>query len=103
MLFRSTEARGSSAAASAANAAIEHVISMRSATPAGDWFSAAVLSDGSYDVPQGIVSSFPLRSDGEKWEIVQGLTHNAFAREKIDASVKELLDERDAVKDSLPD
>ena len=97
------EARGSSSAASAANAAIDHVISMRSATPAGDWFSAAVLSDGSYDVPQGIVSSFPLRSDGEKWEIVQGLTHNAFAREKIDASVKELLDEREAVKDSLPD
>ncbi len=49
------------------------------------------------------MSSFPVRSDGEKWEIVQGLTHNAFALEKIDASVKELLEEREAVKDSLPD
>ena len=77
------EARGHSSAASAANAAIDHVKSMRAPTPSGDWFSAAVCSDGSYDVPEGLISSFPVRSDGNKWEIVQGLDINEFARQKI--------------------
>ena len=96
------EARGFSSAASAANAAIDHVISLRNVTPAGDYFSSGVYSDGSYDVPKGIVSSFPVRSSGSGWEIVMGISHNDFARQKIDASVKELLEERDAVKEMLP-
>jgi malate dehydrogenase len=96
------EARGLSSAASAANAAIDHVKSMRAATPKGDWFSAAVLSDGNpYGLPAGLVCSFPLRSDGGKWEIVTGLTNGDFARQKIDLSVKELLEEREGVQDML--
>jgi malate dehydrogenase len=95
------EARGLSSAASAANAAVDHVRSMR--TPQGDWFSAGVLSDGNpYGIPKGLVCSFPLRSDGTRWEIVPGLTHNDFARQKIDLSVKELQEERDAVKEMIP-
>jgi len=92
------EARGHSSAASAANAAIDHVKSMLATTPKGDWFSAAVRSDGSYGVPEGLVSSFPVRSDGKGWEIVQGLPINEFARAKINASVKELEEERDITK-----
>ena len=88
------EARGLSSAASAANAAIDHVKSM---------LSSAVLSDGSrYGVPEGIVSSVPVRSDGNGgWEIVDGLEISEFARTKIDASVKELQDERAVVADLL--
>lgn len=97
------EARGLSSAASAANAAIDHVKSMRAATPAGDWISAGVLSDGgSYGIPEGIVNSFPIRCDGNGgWEIVQGLEINDFARGKIDASVQELLEERTVIQDLL--
>jgi malate dehydrogenase len=97
------EARGLSSAASAANAAVDHVKSMRSATPKGDWISSGVLSDGKhYGVPEGIVSSFPVRSDGKGgWEIVEGLKINDFARGKIDASVKELQEERAVVADLL--
>ena len=94
-------ARGLSSAASAANAVVDHVHSMNAATPQGDWFSAAILSDGSYGVPEGLVSSFPLRSDGKTWEIVQGLEINDFGRAKIDATVAELQEERGIIKDFL--
>ncbi|MFI6899982.1 malate dehydrogenase [Nonomuraea sp. NPDC050394] len=89
------EARGASSAASAANAAIDHVYDWVNGT---DWTSAAIVSDGSYDVPEGLISSFPVRAAGGKWEIIQGLEIDAFSRERIDASVRELAEERDAVK-----
>jgi malate dehydrogenase len=97
------EARGLSSAASAANAAIDHVKSMLAATPKGDWISSAVLSDGKrYGIPEGIVSSFPVRSDGRGgWQIVDGLEISEFARKKIDASVKELQEERSVVAELL--
>ena len=95
------EARGLSSAASAANAAIDHVKSVLQPTPANDWFSAAVLSNGNYGIPKGIVSGFPVRSDGRQWSIVQGVEINAFARTKIDASVKELQEERAVVEGLL--
>lgn len=91
------DARGASSAASAANAAIEHVNNWVNGTPEGEWTSAAVPSDGSYGIPEGIVCSFPVTSVGGKWEIVQGLSIDDYAREKIDASVAELVEERDAV------
>jgi malate dehydrogenase len=92
------EARGASSAASAANAAIDHVRDWVSGTPEGDWTSAAVVSDGSYGVTEGLISSFPVVSKGGRWEIVQGLELDAFSRQKIDASVAELAEEREAVK-----
>ncbi|PZG19519.1 malate dehydrogenase [Spongiactinospora gelatinilytica] len=91
------EARGASSAASAANAAIDHVHDWINGTPQGDWTSAAVPSDGSYGVPEGLISSFPVVSKGGAWEIVQGLDIDPFSRERIDASVAELADEREAV------
>jgi malate dehydrogenase len=91
------EARGASSAASAANAAIDHVHSWVNGTPDGDWVSAAIASDGSYGVPEGIISSFPVTSSGGEWEIVQGLEIDEFSRARIDASVHELVDERNAV------
>ena len=91
------EARGASSAASAANAAIDHVHDWLLGTPDGDWVSMAVPSDGSYDVPDGLVSGFPVTcSDGE-WKIVQGLEIDDFSRRRILASVAELSDERGAV------
>ncbi|WP_062435101.1 malate dehydrogenase [Herbidospora daliensis] len=93
------EARGASSAASAANAAIDHVHSWVNGTPEGDWTSAAIVSDGSYGVPEGIISSFPVTSRNGQWEIVQGLDIDDFSRGKIDASVKELQEERDAVRE----
>ena len=92
------EARGASSAASAANAAIDHVFDWVNGTPEGDWTSAAIMSDGSYGVPEGIISSFPVTSSGGEWQIVQGLEVDAFSRGKIDASVAELVEERDAVR-----
>jgi malate dehydrogenase len=92
------EARGASSAASAANAAIDHVHSWVLGTPAGDWTSAAIWSDGSYGVAEGIITSFPVTSSGGSWEIVQDLDINDFSRTRIDASVAELLEERDAVR-----
>jgi malate dehydrogenase len=92
------EARGASSAASAANAAIDHVFDWVNGTPEGDWTSAAVPSDGSYGVPEGLISSFPCRSVGGRWEVVQGLEVSEFSRGKIDASVAELVEERDAVR-----
>ncbi|MGP3966918.1 malate dehydrogenase [Streptomyces sp. 6N223] len=92
------EARGASSAASAANAAIDHVHTWLTGTPEGDWTSMAVPSDGSYGVPEGLISSFPVTCSGGEYAIVQGLEINDFSRTRIDASVKELQDERDAVR-----
>ncbi|MBX3285925.1 MAG: malate dehydrogenase [Acidimicrobiales bacterium] len=91
------EARGASSAASAANAAIEHVRDWVAGTPQGDWVSMAVPSDGSYGVPEGLISSFPCTTEGGRWSIVQGLDIDEFSRGRIDASVAELAEERDAV------
>jgi malate dehydrogenase len=93
------EARGASSAASAANAAIDHVHDWALGTPAGDWTSMSVVSDGSYDVPEGIISSFPCTTSGGAWEIVQGLDIDDFSRSRIDASAGELVSERDAVSE----
>jgi malate dehydrogenase len=92
------EARGASSAASAANAAIDHVHDWVNGTPEGDWVSMAVTSDGSYGVAEGIISSFPCRTAGGKYEIVQGLDVPAFSRQRIDKTVEELVGERDAVQ-----
>ena len=92
------KARGSSSAASAANAAVDHVRSWVLGTPAGDWVSMSVPSDGSYGVPEGIISSFPCTCKDGKYSIVQGLEIDAFSRARIDASVAELMEERDAVR-----
>jgi malate dehydrogenase len=92
------DARGASSAASAANAAIDHVRDWVQGTADGDWTSAAVVSDGAYGVPDGLVSSFPVVSYDGRWEVVTGLDINDFSRERIDASVKELEEERDAVR-----
>lgn len=91
------EARGASSAASAANAAVDHIFDWVNGTPADSWVSAAIPSDGSYGVPAGIISSFPVRSVNGEWQIVQGLQIDEFSRARIDASVGELLEERDAV------
>ncbi|MDX6224658.1 MAG: malate dehydrogenase [Frankiales bacterium] len=93
------EARGQSSAASAANAALDHVYDWVNGTPEGDWTSAAIVSDGSYGVPEGLISSFPVVSRGGRWEIVQGLEIDEFSRSKIDASVAELEEERSAVRE----
>jgi malate dehydrogenase len=92
------EARGASSAASAANAAIEHVFDWVNGTPEGDWTSAAVVSDGSYGVPEGLISSFPVVSRNGRYEIVQGLAIDEFSQSRIDITVNELIEERDAVK-----
>ncbi|GAA4535534.1 malate dehydrogenase [Amycolatopsis samaneae] len=92
------EARGLSSAASAASAAIDHVYTWVNGTPDGDWTSAGVVSDGSYGVPEGLISSFPVTAKNGRYEIVQGLEIDEFSRPRIDASVNELAEERDAVK-----
>ena len=92
------KARGASSAASAANAAIDTVRSLVNPTPAGDWTSVAVCSDGSYGIEEGLVFSYPIRSNGKDWEVVQGLPVNEFSQQKIDATEAELKEERDAVK-----
>jgi malate dehydrogenase len=89
------EARGASSAASAASAAVDHVHDWVHGT---DWTSAAVLSDGSYGVPEGLISSFPCRSVDGTWQIIDGVEINDFSRERIDKSVAELVEERDAVR-----
>jgi len=95
-------ARGASSAFSAAQALVDHVRSLVTPTPANDWFSAAVVSDGSYSVPQGLVSSFPLRSKGDGgFEIVKNVTLNDLAKSKLAATIAELEKERDLVKDLL--
>jgi len=92
------DARGASSAASAASATIDHVRTWVDGTPDGDWVSMAVASDGSYGVPAGLVSSFPVTVTDGRWSIVQGLEIDDFSRGRIDASVAELADEREAVK-----
>jgi malate dehydrogenase len=96
-------ARGASSAASAANAAIDTVISLSNPTPEGDWHSVAVCSDGSYGIEKGIMASMPIRTNADgSWEVVQGVPVDAFSQGKIDASIAELVGEREAVKDLIP-
>jgi len=96
------EARGASLAASAANAVIDSVNSIRSATPWGDWHSLAVVSHGEYGVPEGLQFGFPVKSDGTAWEVVQGLEHDGDAKERIKVTTEELIQERDLVKGLVP-
>ncbi|MDE2028051.1 MAG: malate dehydrogenase [Candidatus Omnitrophica bacterium] len=91
------KARGLSSAASAANAVIDTVRAITTPTPAGEFFSAAVSSDGSYGIEPGLIFGFPLRSDGQRCSIVQGIQHNEFAQSKIKATLDELLAEKAAV------
>ncbi|CAM8646139.1 Mdh Malate/lactate dehydrogenases [Acidimicrobiia bacterium] len=93
------EARGLSSAASAANAAVDHMRTWALGTDAGDWVSMAIPSDGSYGVAEGLISSFPVTCANGKYEIVQGLDIDDFSRARIDASVGELAEERDAVRE----
>ena len=92
------DARGASSAASAANAAVDHVHDWLAGTSDGDWVSMAVASTGAYGVEEGIISSFPVTTSGGDWEIVEGLDLDDFSKEKIDATVNELKEERDTVK-----
>ncbi len=96
------KARGASSAASAANAVVDTVRDLVQPTPAGDWHSVCVCSDGSYGVEAGLISSFPVRSDGGRWEIVQGLQIDGFSRGRIDATVAELKEERALVGELIP-
>jgi malate dehydrogenase len=92
-------ARGLSSAMSAANALVDHVHDLVHPTPAGEWRSVCVCSDGSYGVEEGLISSFPVRADGKgAWSIAQGIELNAFLKEKLAASVAELRAEREIVK-----
>jgi malate dehydrogenase len=93
------KARGLSSAASAANAAVDHVRSWVLGTPDGDWVSMGVASDGSYGAPEGIITSFPCTAKDGEYQIVQGLDIDDFSRERIDKSNAELVDERDAVRE----
>jgi malate dehydrogenase len=93
------EARGASSAASAANAALDHMRDWVAGTPADDWVSMAVPSDGSYGVEKGVISSFPCRCADGSWEIVGGLDLDEFSRERIDLSVQELFEERAVVQE----
>jgi malate dehydrogenase len=96
------KARGASSAASAANAVVDGVRSIAEATAPGDWHSVCLISDGSYGVEKGLISSFPVRSNGKTLEIVQGVPVSEFSRGKIDATVNELKEERAMVADLLP-
>jgi malate dehydrogenase len=96
------KARGASSAASAANAIVDSVASIANPTPAGDWHSVCVHSDGSYGVEKGLISSFPVRSNGRTLEIVQGLSVDEFSQSKIEATVNELKEEKSLVADLLP-
>src|SRR2546430_2732688 len=95
------KARGSSSAGSAANAIVDTVRSLATDTAEGDWHSVAVCSDGSYGVEEGLICSFPVRSRGEKWEIVKDVPLNEFGKAKFDASVTELKEEKSMVSDLL--
>jgi malate dehydrogenase len=96
------KARGLSSAASAANAAVNTVYKLSHPTPAGDWFSVGVLSDGSYGIEKGLIFSYPVRSNGSAWEIVQGVPLNDFSKAKIAATEAELKEEKALVGDLLP-
>jgi malate dehydrogenase len=96
------KARGSSSAMSAANGALDHVKSLLTPTPAGDWVSAAVISKGEYGVPPGLVFGYPCRSDGKgNLTVVEGLKLDAFGQQKFQTTRKELEEERDAVKEMI--
>jgi malate dehydrogenase len=96
------EARGASSAASAANAVIDSINSIRNPTPWGDWHSLAVVSHGEYGVPEGLQFGFPVKSDGTNWEVVTGLEHEDYAKERIKVTTDELIQERDLVKQLVP-
>ncbi|HEY5079161.1 MAG TPA: malate dehydrogenase [Opitutaceae bacterium] len=96
------KARGFSSAASAANAVVDTVRSLTTPTEAGDWFSVAVCSDGSYGIEKGLIYSYPVRSDGSKWEIVKGLKLTDFSKSRIVASENELKEEKALVSDLIP-
>jgi malate dehydrogenase len=96
------KARGASSAASAANAVVDSVRSIVEPTAKDDWHSVCVCSDGSYGIEKGLITSFPVRSNGQKLEIVQGLTINDFSRSKIDATINELKEEKALVSELLP-
>ena len=96
------EARGASSAASAANAAVDHVHDWVLGTPSDEWVSMAVVSDGSYGVDEGLISSFPVRCSSGSYEIVEGLELNDFSRLRIELTINELKEERDAVRDLAP-
>jgi len=96
------KARGSSSAASAANAVVDSVRSLVTPTAKGDWHSVCVCSDGSYGIEKGLICSFPIRADHDGWSVVQGLPVNEFSRGKIDATVNELKEERALVSELLP-
>jgi malate dehydrogenase len=93
------KARGLSSAASAANAAVDHIRSWTLGTPDGDWVSMGVVSDGSYGVPEGVISGFPCTCADGEYSIVQGIDIDDFSRARIDKSTGELVDERSAVKE----
>ncbi|MCA9399092.1 MAG: malate dehydrogenase, partial [Candidatus Omnitrophica bacterium] len=95
------QARGASSAASAANAVVDTVRNLTTPTPDGEFFSVAVCSDGSYGVEEGLIFGYPVRSNGKDWEIVQGIKHNDFGQGKVDITHKELLSEKEAVKELL--
>ncbi len=92
------KARGLSSAASAANAVVDTVRNIIRPTPSGEFFSAAVSSDGSYGIPKGIMFGFPLRTDGNNWEVVGGMKHNDFAQSKIKITLDELISEKETVE-----
>jgi malate dehydrogenase len=96
------KARGASSAASAANAVVDSVRSIVQPTQRGDWHSVAIYSEGNYGVEKGIITSFPVASDGQKLRVIEGLIVNEFSRQKIDATVNELKEERGLVSDLLP-
>ncbi|HEY2911404.1 MAG TPA: malate dehydrogenase [Gemmataceae bacterium] len=96
------KARGLSSAMSAANGAIDHVKTWLRGTPAGEWTSAAVISKGEYGVPAGLVFGYPCTTDGKTWKVVEGLKLDAFGQEKFKATLAELQEEREAVKELLP-
>jgi malate dehydrogenase len=95
------KARGQSSAASAASAAIDHVRDWVNGTPDGDWVSMAVPSDGSYGIAPGVIYGYPVTTRNGEYQIVQGLSINEFSRQRMDATLKELLEERDGVKDLI--
>ena len=95
------KARGASSAASAASSAIDHIRDWVKGSPDGDWVSMAVPSDGSYGIPAGVIYGYPVTCRDGKYQIVQGLAVNEFSRGKMDATYRELLEERDGVKDLL--
>lgn len=96
------DARGLSSAASAANAAIDTLVSLTNPTPEGQWHSVAVRSNGQYGTPEGLIVGFPIRTNADgSWEVVEGLTHNEFGQERFAATIKELEEEREAVSGLL--